>query len=393
MTTQRHPRAQGIGRIFKWSFKGLLYVLSATISALYLLSVGAMYIPPTRWGIPALLGLLFPLFFVLQVALVLFWFIRFRWHRVLPLVVVLLLGWPALRAYFPINIDRREEPAEGQMLRILSYNVNGFGFKPHTPSSPNPTLQYLKASGADIICLQEAYLVRHDSQGITESDLNDYLGREYPYRHHLSAQKENSSTLLLLSRYPINRAERIALRSHYNGGALYSLQVGDLEVKLLNLHLESFRLSKLGQEYYLQLAKHNDRMGVERMLRGRFLPVFRLHNLQANQLDQLLNSIGRERTIICGDFNDTPVSYLHRSLSRGMQDAFVESGNGLGLTYNSAPYRVRIDHILCGSSFVPYAARVDRRAQFSDHYPITATLLWQHDEKEQKASQSPKNNP
>ena len=34
--------------------------------------------------------------------------------------------------------------------------------------------------------------------------------------------------------------------------------------------------------------------------------------------------------IICGDFNDTPVSYAYQQLGDNMIDAFLESGNGIG---------------------------------------------------------------
>ena len=37
--------------------------------------------------------------------------------------------------------------------------------------------------------------------------------------------------------------------------------------------------------------------------------------------------------ILCGDFNDTPLSYTYRQLSRKLTDSFIEKGRGIGNTY------------------------------------------------------------
>ena len=50
--------------------------------------------------------------------------------------------------------------------------------------------------------------------------------------------------------------------------------------------------------------------------------------------------------VICGDFNDIPVSYSYRQLSAGMRDAFVEAGRGLETTYKGSMPSFRIDYVL-----------------------------------------------
>jgi endonuclease/exonuclease/phosphatase (EEP) superfamily protein YafD len=50
--------------------------------------------------------------------------------------------------------------------------------------------------------------------------------------------------------------------------------------------------------------------------------------------------------IVCGDFNDIPVSYTYRELSAGMKDAFSEAGRGLETTYKGSMPSFRIDYIL-----------------------------------------------
>ncbi|MFM9726250.1 hypothetical protein ACKI1L_37635, partial [Streptomyces scabiei] len=38
--------------------------------------------------------------------------------------------------------------------------------------------------------------------------------------------------------------------------------------------------------------------------------------------------------IVCGDFNDSPVSYTYQTISSGMHDAFVEKGNGFSKSFS-----------------------------------------------------------
>ena len=38
--------------------------------------------------------------------------------------------------------------------------------------------------------------------------------------------------------------------------------------------------------------------------------------------------------IVCGDFNDVPNSYPYETIGRGLQDAFVKKGSGIGRTFS-----------------------------------------------------------
>ena len=74
--------------------------------------------------------------------------------------------------------------------------------------------------------------------------------------------------------------------------------------------------------------------------------------------------------IVCGDFNDNPISYTHRVIAEELDDAFVESGCGLGISYNQNRFYFRIDNILISKNIQSYQCTVDRSIRSSDHYPI-----------------------
>ena len=95
--------------------------------------------------------------------------------------------------------------------------------------------------------------------------------------------------------------------------------------------------------------------------------------IRAKQADVITAEIAASRhpyIIVCGDFNDTAISYTHRVIAEKLDDAFTESGQGLGISYNQNKFYFRIDNILISKSLRAYNCTVDRSIKDSDHYPI-----------------------
>lgn len=351
----------------------LLLVGTLFVSGAYLLGAYSGYIPPVRWIIPAFLGLFFPALLVAQIGVTIFWLLAWDKRRLLLVAAVWLISLPQLLVYFPISRAEKSLGTEEESLRILSYNVCAFGFKPHTKTSPNATLQYIKSSGADIVCIQEAMLNQNPWAGVVSKTLRSYLDEDYPYINVIRVNR-GGSTLALLSKYPIKEAKEIPLPSWVNGAVAYKVDIRGKETLVINVHLESFRLRRVDGEDYLRLAKDGDAIRLKDALRAKLSPTFRSHNIQANIIHDLIQSYGSGRVIVCGDFNDTPLSYARYKIGEGLEDAFVSKGNGLGITFHTRPFFVRIDHILFGPAFRALRCEVDKTASESDHYPIEAVL-------------------
>lgn len=351
----------------------LLLVGTLLVSGAYLLGAYSGYIPPVRWIIPAFLGLFFPALLVAQIGVTIFWLLAWDKRRLLLVAAVWLISLPQLLVYFPISRAEKSLGTEEESLRILSYNVCAFGFKPHTKTSPNATLQYIKSSGADIVCIQEAMLNQNPWAGVVSKTLRSYLDEDYPYINVIRVNR-GGSTLALLSKYPIKEAKEIPLPSWVNGAVAYKVDIRGKETLVINVHLESFRLHRVDGEDYLRLAKEGNAIRLKDALRAKLSPTFRSHNIQANIIHDLIQRYGSGRVIVCGDFNDTPLSYARYKIGEGLEDAFVSKGNGLGISFHTRPFFVRIDHILFGPAFRALRCEVDKTASESDHYPIEAVL-------------------
>lgn len=367
-----------VGSVSRIIIRSTLYTLTAVIALVFVVASYSPLMPPVRMVTPAFLGLAFPITMIAMGLTTLYWLVRRRWRVIIVLIGVWLLCWSSVRAYTPLN--RSEMPQElvaGQHLKVLTYNVAAFGFVPHSPSAPNPILQYIRSSNADLVCLQEAMLSDNSWGTISAQQIRRYLRDIYPHIKVLQP-RPRGTTLILLSKYSIRSAEKLSLDSRLNGATLYHLDVDGRDLRLINVHLESFHLQRQDGEQYVDLAKSGNAVGLREALSAKLGPAFRRRNIQTNHLANLIDSLGRDHLLICGDFNDTPVSYTHRKLSEGMQDAFVATGSGFGFTYSSGVYQVRIDHVLVGSALKPLETHVDYSITTSDHYPVVATLEWQN---------------
>lgn len=365
-----------IVRLARLLVSNFLYTLSFLLIALYLLSAWTGYIPPVYSSIPAILGLFFPILLVLLVVCTCYWILRRRWGMLFILLLVYIGTWSSISAYFPLNREQEVVLQEDEIsLRVLSYNTCIFGWKTHSSQKPNPILQYIRTVEADIVCLQESALSSDPRWGVTLKQLQSFFSGTYPYIHKHVAQGAGT-TLILLSRYPILQEEVLPIKSHSNGGVRYRLQVGQREIDVYNLHLESFKLRQQDGEQYISLAKQGEALKLGDVLETKLGPAFYARNVQANLVhERIKRSLTEAEVLVCGDFNDTPISYTRRKIASGLTDAYQSVGSGLGFTYTTGIFQVRIDHMLSSSALQPVKSVVDRSASSSDHYPLLTTYV------------------
>ena len=95
---------------------------------------------------------------------------------------------------------------------------------------------------------------------------------------------------------------------------------------------------------------------------------------QAAAVARFLDRHKGQSIILCGDFNDSPISYCRHTLAQRLIDCYTDTGNGPGISYHRGGFYVRIDNIMCSTHWTPFACTVDRSIGVSDHYPIHCWL-------------------
>ena len=95
----------------------------------------------------------------------------------------------------------------------------------------------------------------------------------------------------------------------------------------------------------------------------------------------LLSKELRHPVILMGDFNDRPISVVHRSLRQHFTDVFAAVGKRSGATFRFGPIPMRLDHIYVSGSIrvLDCWVRNDELTRVSsDHRPVIAsvTVTW-----------------
>lgn len=352
---------------------------------LLVLSFLSPNISPTKIWFPSFLGLAYPYILLVNLAFMLFWILMKKREFILSFLAIL-LGWNTLVRYFSLHpgslfkkayFDGLEqtEREEGGQLKIMSYNVRAFDLYKWTGNASNRQhiLELIRANDPDVLCLQEFYTSERGAY--RAEDIHRAL-ENTPYRHIeiLAGNTTRMYGTALYSRYPIVNKGRVELNSPPSLCSFTDILFGNDTLRIYNLHLQSTRLSSRHYRMIDSLKFRYDYQQMEeiRDLSSRLKDAFIKRAAQADLIAAHLSDCPYP-VILCGDFNDTPVSYAYRRIGDGLQDVFAECGWGTGRTYNGKFPSFRIDYIFTGEEFeAMHFTRL--KVRLSDHFPITGFL-------------------
>jgi endonuclease/exonuclease/phosphatase family metal-dependent hydrolase len=367
-------------------FRKLIRTINLVVAALLVLSFLSPHISPKTTWIPSFLGLAYPYILFLNLGFVIFWAVMKK-REVLISILVLLLGWNTLTTYIglhPGSIFKRsyfenmgrEERKAGRQLKVMSFNIQGFSqYRWTKKKSPRQDiLDLFREADADLLCLQEYFSTERG--GPTEAEIFSALERT-PHRHfeYTISSHETRRGIAIFSHYPIvatGRDDQNNARSIFTYADI--LVYGDT-LRVYNLHLQSTRLN---YKSYRLLEDPKLRYDDEQMKEIRDISS-RLKNAfikRAAQADRIAAHIAEcpHPVIVCGDFNDTPISYTYHRIREGLRDSFSKSGWGIGRTYNGKFPSFRIDYILHSETMESvYFSR--KKVHLSDHFPIISYLM------------------
>lgn len=345
----------------------LLRWLNLFLVLITLLSYLSPYVHPATFSWLGILGTGFPILVIGHVLFILFWIWQRRnywWYSVLGL----LTGMMYFGHIFGIHFGSAE--AAGQHIRFATYNVGTF-YNLNTKKRTDTTgfNQLIQVTAPDVICIQEVAL--------KPAILNKYIQKykslaAYPYYYW-----QQRSSAVIFSKYPIVNEGQLDLDTYVNGCIFVDLNVRGKKIRVYSVHLQSNRISVETND----LAREGDLSEKATWSKAKNIvnKVRNVAGVRANQAavikaHQLQSPYP---SVMCGDFNETPLSYAYRELSAGLQDAFCTAGRGLGFTYWGKYPFLTLDYILADPQFHISYARVIRR-NFSDHYMVVADMTLQN---------------
>ena len=353
-----------------WLLDVGMTVLMVGVALATIITLFVPYVHPEKLGFFPVLGLLAPGVYILTVILTLYWIIRWRWVRAGFMLFLAVLGFFHVSLFYRPEFGRDYgEEVYRNSLRVMSYNLRWF-YDDRGQSSVGEVMDMIDQINPDVVCLQEFNARLADRSGGIGQIASKYQAQFFEYSEEMP-DSINITPMCILSKYKILRSGVVLSPRN---SVWVDLDVEGDTVRVFNNHLLSTSIKAADGEYITNQIFKGDTLREERV-RSIFRRLCDNSVLRANQVDSIARFIDQSSgyKIVCGDFNDAPMSYAYHRMSHGLNDVFSECGSGYSHTYRGFYNTLRIDYVLVSPEFECLSYDVPD-STFSDHYPVVVNL-------------------
>lgn len=363
-----------------WRFSSLFKIITIVVLISLLLAYLAPFVNPESFKILPFFGLAYPVTVLTTLILLAGWtIVRSKWA--IYTGIVLVLGGKLHFRTLALTFSEPKEPTTGVQWKMMSYNVRLFDVYNPEAEKRNATkdsiLAYVGRGNPDVVCFQEFY----QQDGNNAFAPRDYLVKTlgYTYYHdrysHRSRNRQNFG-ICMLSKYPII-AKGDVMFENFNDTDNYCVFADIVKeedtLRVYNVHLQSI---KLQQEDYKLFGENGEQAGSKKSTVSLLLDKLRVaYPARAEQARRVAEHMQTSPypVVICGDFNDTPMSYVYNCFNQRLQDSFRECCSGIGVTYAGRVPAGRIDYIFHSPEILATGFKIQSNV-LSDHYAVQCSI-------------------
>lgn len=342
-----------------------------------LLSYLSVYISPEKIWLFAFFGLAYPYLLISNVLFAAFWIYKKKKMFILSLLAVL-LGWNYLGSYIQIPLKKSEENTYNteHKFNILSFNVRLFDLYQwnENDNTAKEIFTFINQNDFDLICFQEFFTKNRGE--ITEQKILKNLSEKYNTHIYYTIENKNHNYgIATFSKYPIVNRGVINFKNSSNSTIYTDVVIRKDTIRIFNNHLQSIRFNKNNYTFITnsKALKEDERLREIKDISFRLRDAFIKRAIQADIISKHIQN-SPYPVIVCGDFNDVPVSYTYKTMKKNLNDSFTESGSGIGTTYKGKFPSFRIDFILHSKKIRCLDFEI-HNMHLSDHYPVSSEFV------------------
>ena len=163
------------------------------------------------------------------------------------------------------------------------------------------------------------------------------LKNKYP-RHYYDIGTRNGAGntygAIVFSKHPIIGFKELKHDKEVNGSFYIDITKNNDTIRIYSCHLESNKFKES------QIDAISTSEGKKSFL-GKYLATAKV---RVQQSEKIINHANQSPYpfIICGDFNDTPISVVYKSIRNNFTDSFLEAGSGFGLLFTTTNYQTYV---------------------------------------------------
>lgn len=264
----------------------------------------------------------------------------------------------------------KKETFDPGNIKIMSYNLANFCDITNVSGTREmvkaDVIQLIKEEKPDIVCLQESSAWTNDKA--------DEFGEKIGCKYH-SVNKFSHRGNIIFSRFPLEDDEYTEMFNESGAAGFVKLVKAGSSGRfyLQNTHLQSYNITKDEIDYLGDTRNYIENSSKGKSVFTKLKDGFETRTADTKFIVNNLPDNGLPM-IVCGDFNDTPLSYTYQQMKKaGFEDAFLEAGHGIGKTYCGKLPLLRIDYFWHGENISVLTFKTIRK-NMSDHYPVVMTF-------------------
>lgn len=359
------------------SFMKVLTILGLLALTLSYLSP---FVHPNTFKILPFFGLAYPIIILGVLLALVYWL--FKWSRwALVILIVVVLGGKLHFRSLSVTISEEVAPPDSNLWRIMSYNVRLFDVYNESLDGKletrNKIMDLVSKQAPDVICFQEFYHQDKPTKFTTRDSLIQLLQiRDYHERYSHKIRERQNFGICMMSKYPMIAKGDVMFENfeHSDNYCIYAdIVKGNDTIRVYNIHLQSI---KLQQKDYELFGQEDQQAGSKPSTFKLLLDKLRVaYPARAEQALRVVEHIQTSPypVVVCGDFNDTPMSYVYQQFNRYLIDSFRETSSGIGKTYAGKVPAGRIDYIFHSPHLKAQNFQIQQQV-LSDHLGIICEL-------------------
>ncbi len=377
----RRERPRGVRRRFVWGLFDVVMLAVSLLAAICLLAgLLAKVVSPERVPMLAFAGLFYPIIYLVNLFCALWWVVRWsRWFWLSA--AMLLVGVGSMGLFYrsdvstkPMTVDKNRDDVV-----VATYNVMNFSdaSAEGEVESFGSVAEWVNDNGIQLLCLQEAHFVTEEAFKSFRRELKR-LSYGYFVNGYTAEESDiTGSGYALFSAWPIVRRGIASADSLAVYSVWADVKIGRDTIRVFNNHLESTGISLEERSTTLHPAIARDSLAGEKLfaLVDKVKGNYAQRAVQAVAVAEAVKQ-SPHPVVMCGDFNDTPVSYVYRTIRRAgnLVDAYVEKGRGVEYTFKGLYNLFRIDYILADKETFEVKSYDSYDEPMSDHRPVVVRL-------------------
>ena len=361
-------------------FSNFLKLLTFVCLAGLLFAYLTPFVHPNTFKLLPFFGLAYPIILFFTVLLLIIW-IFLRSRMTILIALVLIIGGKLHFRMIAIGSDTAKELENRESLHVMSYNVRLFDLYNFSGkdrlNTRNSIFDFLRSESPDVVCFQEFYHQDKPTDFVTRDTITDLLQtKDYHERYAHKLRGRQNFGVAMLSRFPMIAKGDVMFEqqgdSDFNYCIYADIVKGNDTFRVYNVHLQSIRLQSEHYSVFEDIQEKKPEASMVRLMMDKLIMAYPKRADQARRVMQhVLTS--PYPTIVCGDFNDTPLSYTYHQFNKSLIDAYRNTSFGIGTTYAGRVPAGRIDYIFHTKDLESSDFEIQENA-LSDHRAISCKV-------------------